>query len=85
MSAQEPLDSSNHRTAMTVLLKIPQPLVTRQVGPRQPETHEDKMQAEQLQGLDLGSQSSLKIKARVCYFHMTDFEMEEEVGYFNVR
>ena len=67
MSAQEPLDSSNHRTAMTVLLKIPEPFVTRQVGPRQPETQGDKMQAEQLQGLDLGARVS-KLKTEFAIF-----------------
>lgn len=50
MGAQEPLDSSNHGAAMAMLLVIPQPVLARQVRPRQPETHKDKMQAEQLQG-----------------------------------
>lgn len=77
MSAQESLDSSNHRTAMTMLLQIPEPLVTRQVGPRQPETQEDEMQAEQLQGLDLGARVS-KLRTESAIFTLQILKWRRE-------
>lgn len=52
VGTQEPLDSSDHGVAMAVLLIVPQPLVTRAVGPRQPETQNGSFR-----GLSLGAES----------------------------
>ena len=71
VGTQEPLDSPNHGTAVAMLLITPQPLLTREVGPGQSETHNDTMQAAQLRGPDcLGSISELRTEFGIFTFQI---------------
>lgn len=74
MGAQESLDSPNHGMAVAVLLVTPQPILAREVGSGQSETHNDTMQATRLWDPNpLGGVSELRRVWNVC---IPDLEME---------
>lgn len=67
MGTQEPLDSSYHGAPMAVLLKIPHPLLTGEVGLGQPETHNDKKTGKVALGVDSGCRVS-QLRDEFCIF-----------------